>query len=160
MVTQAQVLAWLERYATLIADQRDYLTELDAAIGDADHGINMNRGFQKVLGQLPNQADADIGAVLKNTGMSLLSSVGGASGPLYGTLFMRAGTAVGKKDELDAQDVLALLEAGLQGVIQRGKAQPGDKTMVDAFQPAIDAYREAVESGASVVEALGAPLER
>ncbi|MCB0076441.1 MAG: dihydroxyacetone kinase subunit L [Anaerolineales bacterium] len=154
MVTQSQVLAWLDRYADLIAEQREYLTELDAAIGDADHGINMNRGFQKVKSQLPTMADKDIGSILKNTGMALLSSVGGASGPLYGTLFMRAGMKVDKKQALTADDLLALLQGGLEGVIQRGKSQVGDKTMIDAFQPAVEGYEAATHAGKSVVEAL------
>ncbi|OYD86955.1 dihydroxyacetone kinase subunit L [Nostoc sp. 'Peltigera membranacea cyanobiont' 213] len=147
MVTQAQILQWLEAYATEIEANKAYLTELDAAIGDADHGINMDRGFKKVSAQLPTLTDKDISNILKTVSMTLISSIGGASGPLYGTWFLRASTAVADKQELTAEDVLELLQAGLDGVLQRGKAQLGDKTMVDVLSPSVDAFRQAVEEG-------------
>jgi dihydroxyacetone kinase-like protein len=147
MVTKEQVVSWLKAVAQVLAENKQYLTELDAAIGDADHGINMDRGFQKVMSQLPSFADKDIGNILKSAGMALLSTVGGAGGPLYGTFFMRAGAAVAGKDELSDADLVALFEAALDGVLQRGKANLGDKTMVDALTPAVAALKAAVDQG-------------
>lgn len=154
MVTKDQIVTWLETVAEIIEENKDHLTQLDAAIGDADHGINMNRGFKKVMTQLPGVVDKDIGNILKTTGMALISSVGGAGGPLYGTLFMRAGMAVDGKHELTDEDLAALLDAALNGVVQRGKAEPGDKTMVDALTPAVDAFKEANEAGDDTETAL------
>ncbi|NWF60693.1 MAG: dihydroxyacetone kinase subunit L [Fischerella sp.] len=144
MVIKGQILQWLQRFAALVEENKDYLTELDAAIGDADHGINMERGFKKVMTQLPSVADQDIGNILKSVSMTLISTVGGASGPLYGTFFLRASTVVAGKQELTDQDMLAMLQAGLDGVIGRGKAQLGDKTMVDALSPAVAAFEQAL----------------
>ncbi len=154
MVTKADVLNWLKHYADVIDEQKEYLTQLDAAIGDADHGINMHRGFEAVMAQLPTVEDKDIGTILKKVGMVLVSTVGGAGGPLYGTLFMRMGMAVGNKEELTAEDVLKMFTAALEGVKQRGKAEPGDKTMVDALTPAVEALRQAVEAGEDLHTAL------
>jgi phosphoenolpyruvate---glycerone phosphotransferase subunit DhaL len=155
MVNQAHILQWLQVFATKIEQNKEYLTELDAAIGDADHGINMDRGFKKVSSQLPSFADQqDIGSILKTVSMSLISSIGGASGPLYGTWFLRASTAVAGKQELTEQDVLELLQAGLDGVLGRGKAQLGDKTMVDVLSPSVAAFRQAVAKGKTTLEAL------
>ena len=154
MVTKQQIIQWLQSIAVVLEQNKDYLTELDAAIGDADHGINMNRGFQKVASQLPSVADTDIGNILKTVSMTLISSVGGASGPLYGTMFLRASTAVAGKSELTDDDMVALLQAAVDGVVQRGKANLGDKTMLDALSPASDALRQAVVNGASTQEAL------
>ncbi len=114
----------------------------------------MDRGFRNVLRKLPAVEDKDVGTILKTAGMALVSSVGGASGPLYGTAFMQAGMAAAGKRELTAQDLLAILEAALKGVIMRGRASLGDKTMVDVLTPAIDAMREALENGADLKEAL------
>jgi dihydroxyacetone kinase-like protein len=154
MVTKEQILQWLQAIAVVLEQNKDYLTELDAAIGDADHGINMNRGFQKVVSQLPSVANKDIRTILKSVSITLISSVGGASGPLYGTLFLRASTVVAGKQELTDEDMVALLQAAVDGVVQRGKAQLGDKTMLDALSPASDAFKQAVADGASAVEAL------
>ena len=154
MVTKDQIIQWLKAIALVLEQNKDYLTELDAAIGDADHGINMNRGFQKVMSQLPNVADKDIGSILKTVSMTLISTVGGASGPLYGTMFLRASTAVAGKLELTDEDMVALLQAAVDGVVQRGKANLGDKTMLDALSPAADAFKQAVANGASTQEAL------
>lgn len=144
----------MQAVAVIIEENKDYLTELDAAIGDADHGINMNRGFQKVASQLPNLTDKDIGGILKTVSMTLISTVGGASGPLYGTLFLRASTAVAGKQALTDADLVALLQGAVEGVVQRGKANLGDKTMLDALAPAVDAFQQAVEAGASTQDAL------
>ncbi|MHC5938718.1 dihydroxyacetone kinase subunit DhaL [Nostoc sp.] len=154
MVSQAQILQWLQAYATEIEQNKAYLTELDAAIGDADHGINMDRGFKKAIAQLPTVAEKDIGNILKAVSMTLISSIGGASGPLYGTWFLRASTAVIGKQELTEQDVLGILQAGLDGVLQRGKAQLGDKTMVDVLSPAVAAFRQAVGESKGTLEAM------
>lgn len=154
MITQAQIIQWLQSVAVVIEENKDYLTELDAAIGDADHGINLHRGFQKVLAQLPNVADKDIGTVLKTVSMTLISAVGGASGPLYGTLFLRASAAVAGKHELTNQDLVAFFQAAVDGVVQRGNAQLGDKTMLDALLPASEAFKQAVASGDETIAAL------
>jgi len=153
-MTKEQILQWLQTFATVVEENKDYLTELDAAIGDADHGINMERGFKKVITQLPTVADKDIGSILKMVSMTLISTVGGASGPLYGTLFLRASTVVADKQELSEQDILAMLQAGLDGVVGRGKAQLGDKTMVDAFSPAVTAFGQAVTAGENMLSAM------
>jgi phosphoenolpyruvate---glycerone phosphotransferase subunit DhaL len=154
MVTKEQILLWFQEFAAEIEQNKDYLTELDAAIGDADHGINMDRGFKKVMSQLPTVAEKDIANILKTVSMTLISSVGGASGPLYGTLFLRASTAVTGKQELTENDMLNLLQAGLDGVLQRGKAQQGDKTMVDVLSPAVTAFQTAVSEGKDTLEAM------
>ncbi len=154
MVTNKQILEWLHSVAIAIEQNKDYLTELDAAIGDADHGINMNRGFQKVKDKLVSVADEDIESILKTVSMTLISGVGGASGPLYGTLFLRASMAVKGKQELSEEDMAALLQSGLDGVVQRGKANRGDKTMLDALAPAVDAFKQAIAAGSTTVEGL------
>lgn len=147
-------LRWIEAYAAAIAEQRDALTQLDMAIGDGDHGANMHRGFQAVLAKLPGVADKDIGTVLKTVAMTLISTVGGASGPLYGTLFLQMAGATAGRQELAPAELLAALKAGLEGVVARGKAALGDKTLVDALHPAVEALRQALEQGAEVGEAL------
>ena len=147
-------MEWLYAVADVMEENKEFLTELDATIGDAEHGINMERGFKKVISQLPSLADKDIGSILRSTGMALISSVGGASGPLYGTLFIRAGTTASGKYELNTEDMAILLGAGLSGVIERGRAQVGDKTMVDALAPAVEAFEQAAKDGASMVEAI------
>jgi dihydroxyacetone kinase-like protein len=156
MINRDGVLTWLKNFRKVLADNRDYLTKLDSAIGDADHGINMDRGFGAVMAKLDPPPDGDIAALLKTVGMTLVSTVGGAGGPLYGTFFMRAGAALTGKNELGAGELLAALEAGLEGIQQRGKAAAGEKTMVDALTPAREAMREVVERNGSVGEALDA----
>jgi phosphoenolpyruvate---glycerone phosphotransferase subunit DhaL len=142
-ITTQDTLNWLQNVAHILHEQRDYLTELDAAIGDADHGANMDRGFKAVLDKIPGMANMDIGSILKTVGATLVSTVGGASGPLYGTAFLRAGVAVSSKNELYEADVITLLEAALEGIKARGKAQPGEKTMLDALAPALAAAKDA-----------------
>jgi dihydroxyacetone kinase-like protein len=153
-VTRDQIVQWLEKTADVLTENKVYLTELDSPIGDADHGINMDRGFKKVREKLPTVADKDIGNVLKTTGMTLISSVGGASGPLYGTFFMRAGMAVASKEELDNDDLVKMLQAGVDGIVQRGRAQLEDKTMFDAWAPAMEALKTAVANGNDTVTAV------
>jgi phosphoenolpyruvate---glycerone phosphotransferase subunit DhaL len=156
MITRDAVIAWIRNFRQVIAENKEYLTQLDSAIGDADHGINMDRGFGAVDAKLTGVADSDIGNILKTTGMTLVSTVGGAGGPLYGTFFMKAGTVIGAKNEMSGQDWLAALDAGLAGVQQRGKATTGEKTMVDALTPARDALRAALEQGQDLGQALAA----
>jgi dihydroxyacetone kinase-like protein len=154
-VTQKQILAWLDLVATVMNDNKDYLTELDSAIGDADHGINMNRGFKKVKEKLPELASADIGSILKTAGMTLMSSVGGASGPLYGTFFVKSGMALANKEELEAEDLLRLFKAGSEGIVLRGRPNLGDKTMHDVWAPAIDCFeKSAKENGNDLLASL------
>jgi phosphoenolpyruvate---glycerone phosphotransferase subunit DhaL len=142
-ITTQDTLRWLQNLSHVLHDNRDYLTQLDSAIGDADHGINMDRGFKAVIGKMPDMASKDIGSILKTVGTTLVSTVGGASGPLYGTAFLRAGVATAGKHELYEADVIAMLEAALEGIKARGKAQPGEKTMVDVLTPALAAAKEA-----------------
>ncbi|MFO7536498.1 MAG: dihydroxyacetone kinase subunit DhaL [Chloroflexota bacterium] len=153
-VTKEQIVSWLEQLNEVFVENKEYLTELDSAIGDADHGNNMARGFRKVLEKLPSVADRDIGNIFKTTGMTLISSVGGASGPLYGTFFMRGGMAASAKEELNGQDLYQVLQSGVEGIIQRGRAQVGDKTMIDAWTPAMAALKTAVDNGDDIVSAL------
>jgi phosphoenolpyruvate---glycerone phosphotransferase subunit DhaL len=149
-VTHEQVRDWIRRYADLIAEHRVELVRLDTAIGDGDHGTNMDRGMRKALERLDGVEAGDIGADLKAVGMALVSSVGGAAGPLYGTLFLQMGTATTGRTELDLEGWTAALEAAVKGVQARGKAEPGDKTMLDALLPALEALR----AGGDPAEAL------
>ena len=154
-ITYASVVEWIKDYGAVIADNRDYLTQLDSAIGDADHGINMDRGMRKALERLDGlDGGDDIGATLKAVGMALVSSVGGAGGPLYGTLFIQMGGATAGKQELELGDWAQAVKAGVDGVQARGKAEPGDKTMVDALLPAAETLRQAADQGEQVREAL------
>jgi dihydroxyacetone kinase-like protein len=153
-VTFDDAVRWLRVFAAVIAENKEYLTQLDSAIGDADHGINMNRGMQAALAKLDGVPAGDIGNLFKTVGMTLVSTVGGAGGPLYGTLFMQFGAPIAGKAEIEAPDWGASLTAGVQGVQARGKAEPGDKTMVDALIPARDAFQQAVDDGAAFGEAL------
>jgi phosphoenolpyruvate---glycerone phosphotransferase subunit DhaL len=153
-VSYGQVSDWIRAFAAVVAENKEYLTELDSAIGDADHGINMNRGMQAVLGKMDAAESADIGALLKAVGMTLVSTVGGASGPLYGTLFLQMGTSAAGKSDLSGDDWADALAAGLAGVQRRGKAELGDKTMIDALVPAVEAVRSALAGGSALDEAL------
>jgi len=149
------VVRWIRAFAAEVGANKEQLTQLDAAVGDGDHGINMDRGMSAVLAKLDaTTEEQDIGALLKTVGMTLVSTVGGAGGPLYGTLFLQMGTAVSGKDELGPDDWAAALEAGIAGVQARGKAEPGDKTMIDALIPGRDALKSALAEGASFEDAL------
>jgi phosphoenolpyruvate---glycerone phosphotransferase subunit DhaL len=153
-ITSNQIFAWVERYAEHIAEQKDYLTQLDAAIGDADHGANMHRGLKAVLAKKAELQNADIGVLLKGVAMTLISTVGGASGALYGTFFLQASVMAGSKTELTPSEFGSVLEKGLAGIVLRGKAAVGDKTMIDALQPAIKAYKRSIDSGETLEQAL------
>ncbi len=145
--------AWVEGFAERIDAAADQLTALDSAIGDADHGSNMTRGMTAVMAALDG-SHADIGALLKKVGMTIVSSVGGASGPLYGTFFLRVGTAAGDKSALDPTEFAAALRCGLDGVMARGKATTGEKTMLDALAPALDALDAELSDGGSLADSL------
>ena len=153
-VPYAQVLGWVEAFSATVTENKEYLTRLDSAIGDADHGINMDRGMTAVNAKLDGLEGDDIGAMLKTVGMTLVSTVGGAGGPLYGTLFLQMGMATAGNTELEPEDWAAALDAAVKGVEMRGKAEPGDKTMIDALIPARDAYSAALAEGASFEDAL------
>lgn len=142
-ITAEHIVRFLERAADRIKQERDALTQLDAPIGDADHGINLDRGFTAAAGKLPTVAGSDIGTILKTAGMALISTVGGASGPLYGTAFMRAAGVLDGCHTAGPAEIVAALEAALEGVKARGKVQPGAKTMVDAIEPGVVVLREA-----------------
>jgi dihydroxyacetone kinase-like protein len=155
-ITFDDVLAWIRDFAGTVAVNKAYLTQLDSAIGDADHGINMDRGFQAVTGKLDTIASNDIGGCLRTIGSTLVSTVGGASGPLYGMFFMQMGGAAAGKETLSLAEFAAAFEAGIGGVQRIGKAEPGDKTMLEALLPAKDALMAAAADGSTV----GAALER
>ena len=142
-MTYEQAVDWIRRFAAEIAEHRVELVRLDTAIGDGDHGTNMDRGMRKAIEKLDGLEGEDIGAMLKTVGMALVSTVGGAAGPLYGTLFMQMGSAAGGRSELDVAGLAQALEAGVKGVQARGKAEREDKTMVDALIPAIEALEQA-----------------
>jgi len=141
MITKSHLIEWLRACDAIYTENKTYLTQLDTAIGDADHGNNMHRGFRKVGEQLGSLADKDIGALLKAVAMTLISTVGGASGPLYGTFFLQAAGKASGLNELNAAQMADVLEAGIGGIKMRGKASAGDKTMLDAFIPALEAFR-------------------
>lgn len=153
-ITAEHVIRFIEGVAALVKDKRAYLTELDSAIGDADHGINLDRGFSAVVAKLPTIADKDVGTILKTTGMTLVSTVGGASGPLYGTAFLRASMVLADRYEFSEDELVAALEAALEGIMMRGKAQRGEKTMIDSLAPGIDALKAARAAGVEPIEAL------
>jgi dihydroxyacetone kinase-like protein len=153
-ITMENLIGWLRRFHDLVIKNQEELTELDSAIGDADHGINMVRGMSAVMEKLDGMHPADVNELLKTVAMTLLASVGGASGPLYGTLFLRLGRATGSASELDLAAFAAGLRAGLAGIVERGKADPGDKTMVDALSPALDAMDAMIGNGGDLARAV------
>jgi dihydroxyacetone kinase-like protein len=155
-ISRDDVLDWIRNCAAVLAENRGYLIELDSPIGDGDHGANMHRGFQAVLGKLPDIANRDIGTIFKTVGFTLISTVGGASGPLYGTLFMQMATVTADKIELTLADWAAAIEAGLNGVVLRGKAIRGDKTMVDTLMPSAEVLQKASAQGMPLPDALRA----
>jgi len=154
MITRDLLIDILKNIGEVIKENRQYLTDLDGAIGDGDHGINMNKGFKAVVEKLDTVKDKDCGAILKTTAMTLISTVGGASGPLYGTAFLKAAMAVNGKMELDNDDVIKMFDEGIKGIIMRGKAQRGEKTMLDALIPAYEELKKALENGTEIAEAF------
>lgn len=153
MATIADLISILEGMNGIIQENKDFLTQLDMPIGDSDHGINMARGFQAVADKLPSLAEKDAGTILKTVGMTLVSTVGGASGPLYGTAFMKAAVVANGKMELTMEDFLAMLDAAVEGVKFRGKSTTGEQTMLDAMVPALDAMKAASGSSGEILAA-------
>lgn len=149
----SKVYNCLSEISRQIIANKDFLTELDREIGDSDHGFNMARGFEAVIEKVPQDLD-DIGAALKKAGMTLLSTVGGASGPLYGTAYMEAGKILAGKTELAKEDFKAAFDAAIAGIQKRGKAVKGEKTMLDALMPARDIYAEKIDAGEDLIAAL------
>lgn len=159
MTDQKKVVEILHHIAEVMEENKEFLTDLDNVIGDGDHGINMARGFAEVEKQADSFAGKDIGNILKTVGMTLVSKVGGSSGPLYGTAFMKAGVTIGAKKEIGLSDFLGALEAGVEGVKARGKSTTGEKTMLDAMVPALDAMKEQQAAGADVKHVLEAGVQ-
>jgi phosphoenolpyruvate---glycerone phosphotransferase subunit DhaL len=152
--TAAQAVSWVRASAAVIEANAAALTRLDAAIGDGDHGSNMNRGFKAVLQRLDGLEAADFGSVFKAVGMALISKVGGASGPLYGSFYLALGKQLGDAEQVEDGALAAALRAGYDGVVARGKAQLQDKTMLDAWHPALEALDAALAGGSDLGEAL------
>jgi phosphoenolpyruvate---glycerone phosphotransferase subunit DhaL len=153
-VTMARLEAWVRRFAELIAAHRSQLTDLDSAIGDADHGINMDRGMQAVRAKLDTEPHATLDELFKSVGMTLVSSVGGASGPLYGTFFLRFGAACGPREAVSTTDLLKAFRAGVEGLVARGRPELGDKTMFDSLHPGLEALDAGITAGLSAGEAF------
>jgi dihydroxyacetone kinase-like protein len=145
---------WIRGFAQVVAENKEALTDLDSAIGDGDHGANMDRGMRAVVVALDDTKPATAGELFTKVGMTLVSTVGGASGPLFGTLFLRIGASLGNAEEVTLSQFAVALHAGLDGVVARGKAEAGDKTMFDALAPAVEALETAVSAGADKAEAL------
>lgn len=155
-VTTDTVADWMRKFAASMEEHREELVRLDTAIGDGDHGTNMDRGMRKALEQLTAKEQADIGAELKTVAMALISNVGGAAGPLYGTLFLQMGTALAGKQEADLETYAAAWRKGVEGVQARGKAELQDKTMIDALMPAVEALEKASGLDSALQDAAGA----
>lgn len=149
-----KILAIIAAIAKKIEAEKDFLTQLDNEIGDGDHGINLSRGFKSVEEKLPTFADKDIGAILKGVGTQLVSTVGGASGPLYGTAFMKAGNVCKGKMQLTDAEFVTAMEAAIGGIKMRGKAVEGEKTMLDALCPAYKALKDGIDDGKNLIDAL------
>jgi len=155
-VTRETVLDWMERFAASMAEHREELVRLDTAIGDGDHGTNMDRGMRKALDKLDEADQSDASAVLRTVAMALVSSVGGAAGPLYGTLFLQMSTALAGKNDIDLDAYAAAWRKALEGVQARGKAEAGDKTMIDALIPGVEALEQASDLDSGLREAAAA----
>ena len=159
MTDRKKVVEILLGMAKAMEENKELLTDLDSAIGDSDHGINMARGFAEVEKQAESLEQKDIGNILKTVGMTLVSKVGGSSGPLYGSAFMKAGMTIGAKDEIDMADFLGALEVGIEGVKARGKSTTGEKTMLDAMVPALDGMKAQQAAGADAKQVLEAGVQ-
>jgi dihydroxyacetone kinase-like protein len=153
-ISRDDTVKWIQASAGVISENREYLIQLNSVTGDADHGANMDRGFRAVMVRMPEISHLDIGTIFKTVGMTLQSTVGGAVGPLYGTFFLQAGRKAAGKMELNLEDWCTALEAALDGVMMRGNAEPGDKTMVDALTPAVNALKRAAEENLPLQQAL------
>lgn len=156
IIEKTHIIRWLELSAAVLNENKAYLTELDSPIGDADHGSNVARGFGQIVEKLPTVADKDLGVILKNAAMTVMSAVGGASGLLYGNFFMRASMVAAGKDALTEAELVQMLESGRDGIVQRGRAELGDKTMIDAWTPALAALSATLAASADFSAALAA----
>ena len=156
VITSEQLVGWLRRFRDLVIKNQTELTELDSAIGDADHGSNMARGMTAVINKLDQGRSPHVNDLFKTVAMTLVTSVGGASGPLYGTFFLRFAGMAGPTIELDAEGLDMAFRAGLAGIVERGKAEAGDKTMVDALSPALDSMEAVIKSGGDLDAAVTA----
>ncbi|WKY48895.1 dihydroxyacetone kinase subunit DhaL [Eubacteriaceae bacterium ES3] len=154
MATKVEVLDFVRLFADKMTEHRQELTDLDQAIGDGDHGINMSRGMKAVMEKLPTFEEKAVDEIFKSVGMTLVSTVGGASGPLYGTAFMKAGMAVKGKEELSDQDIINMIHEAIIGIQSRGKAVKGEKTMLDSIMPALDAVKDSIENGDTIAVAI------
>lgn len=159
MISSTEVIAIINKIGDKIIEEKDFLTELDRPIGDNDHGVNMAKGFGEVQKKLETLAEADLGTIFKTTGMTLVSTVGGSSGPLYGTAFMKMGMKLGAKKEMNLQEFLDALQTGIEGVGQRGRSTTEEKTMLDAMVPALNAMKEADAAGQDAKAALAAGVK-
>ena len=158
-ISSDDFLEWITKSADVLKENREYLIELDSAIGDADHGANMDRGFKAVMTKMPDVSDKDIGTIAKTVGMTLLSTVGGAGGPLYGTFYLQIGMKSAGKMELSLEDWATALEAAVDGIVMRGKAELGDKTMVDALTPAVNSLKDSLNGSVPEGDALQASAD-
>jgi len=158
-ISRDNFLEWINKSADVLKENREYLIELDSAIGDADHGANMDRGFKAVMTKMPDVTDKDIGTIAKTVGMTLLSTVGGAGGPLYGTFYLQIGMKSAGKMKLNLEDWAIALEAAVDGIVMRGKAELGDKTMVDALTPAVNSLKNSLNGNTPLGEALQASAD-
>ena len=160
-MTKETLIELIKNIAKKIEEEKQFLTDLDSEIADGDHGINMARGFEAVEAKLDTVKDKDCGTILKTVGMTLVSTVGGAAGPLYGTAFMKSGMVLAGKEELNGEDFIKSMEAAIEGVKQRGKSDKGEKTMLDSMIPAYDAFKENIDKGPkeAMKEALDAAKE-
>lgn len=149
-----EVIKIINKIADVISENKLYLTELDAAIGDGDHGINMSKGFEAVREKLIDDNGENLGSIFKKIGMTLVSTVGGASGPLYGTAFMKSAQVLNNKSEMDLEDFINVIKASLEGIKMRGKAVAGEKTMIDSIEPALNSLIKSKEEGLSTVDCL------
>ncbi|MFN2174472.1 MAG: dihydroxyacetone kinase subunit DhaL [Anaerolineales bacterium] len=153
-ISRDEFLEWIKNCAAILKENREYLIDLDSAIGDGDHGANMDRGFRAVMSKMNEVEDKDIGTIAKTVGMTLLSTVGGAGGPLYGTFYLQIGMKSAGMMELKLEDWATALEAAVDGVVMRGKAELGDKTMVDALTPAVVSLKESLNGSVPIGDAL------
>ena len=159
MVNSAKLIEMLKAIGAKIEEEKLFLTELDNVIGDGDHGINMARGFGKVEEKLPTLEGKDVGTILKTVGMTLVSTVGGASGPLYGTAFMKAGQVVAGKEEVGMEDLFAMMDEAVKGIMMRGKSTTGEKTMLDSICPALEAMKAEYAASSDAKAALAAGVK-
>lgn len=158
-MNNAQLLELIKKISDKIVEEKEYLTELDRPIGDNDHGINMARGFAAVVEKIPTWEGKDFGTVLKQVGMTLVSTVGGSAGPLYGTAYMNAGKLMAGKEEATLDDLIAIVDTAMQGVMMRGKGTVGEATMLDAMAPTLEALKKAKEDGLDAAAATRAAAD-